>query len=239
VIDRQIRRVLAPPLDRAGAALARAGISPVVLTATGWAFGVAACVALSQRWWTLALVGWLANRVLDGLDGPLARARGATELGGYLDIVADFSVYGGFVLGLAVAEPRARFACVVLLVAYYVSGTAFLALSSLMERRRVTGADERSLRFVGGLAEGAETIVVYALLCLFPAEAAGIAWGFAAAVGITAGQRVVAGARCLAAPAAAPACGPGPCPPSRPESAARPGPAVRSDAPAAVPAEGR
>jgi phosphatidylglycerophosphate synthase len=198
VIDRRIRRVLAPPLDRAGASLARAGISPVVLTATGWAFGVLGCVAVSQRWWSLALVGWLVNRALDGLDGPVARARGATELGGYLDIVADFSVYGGFVLALAVAEPRARLACVVLLVSYYVSGTAFLALSSLMERRRMAGLDERSLRFVGGLAEGAETIVVYALVCLFPAEAVGIAWGFAAAVGVTAGQRVVSGVRILA-----------------------------------------
>jgi phosphatidylglycerophosphate synthase len=198
VIDRQIRRVLAPPLDRVGATLARAGIAPVVLTTIGWAFGVLACLAVSQRWWSLALVGWLANRALDGLDGPLARARGATELGGYLDIVADFSIYGGFVLALAVAEPRARLACVVLLMTYYVSGTAFLALSSLMERRRVAGVDDRSLRFVGGLAEGAETIVVYGLLCLFPAEAAGIAWGFAAAVGVTAGQRVVSGVRLLA-----------------------------------------
>jgi hypothetical protein len=43
--------------------------------------------------------------------------------------------------------------------------------------------------------------VVYVLFCLLPGQAAGIAWGFAAAVGVTALQRVVAGWRLLGAPA--------------------------------------
>jgi hypothetical protein len=53
------------------------------------------------------------------------------------------------------------------------------------------------LSFAGGLAEGAETIVVYTLFCLLPGSAQLIAWGFAAAVGITALQRVVFGVRLL------------------------------------------
>jgi phosphatidylglycerophosphate synthase len=153
--------------------------------------------------WPLALALWLGNRLLDGLDGPVARAGAPTERGGFLDIMADFSVYGGFVVGVAIGLPAARLACVVLLAAYYVSGTAFLALSSLQERRAQPGGDERSLRFAGGLAEGTETVVVYVLFCLLPRQAAGIAWGFAAAVAVTAVQRVVAGLRLLREPGAA------------------------------------
>jgi phosphatidylglycerophosphate synthase len=148
---------------------------------------------------------WLANRILDGLDGPVARAGGGpTERGALLDIVADFSVYGGFVAAVAVAEPGARLACVVLLAAYYVSGTAFLATSSLQEKQGRSAQGERSLRFVGGLAEGAETIAVYILFCVLPGHAAVIAWTFTAAVAVTAVQRVLGGARSLApAPAVA------------------------------------
>ena len=120
-----------------------------------------------------------------------------------MDIVADFSIYAGILLGLAIAVPAARLACVALLTAYYISGTAFLALSSLAERRRQRLGDERSLRFVGGLAEGTETIAVYLLLFLLPRHAVVIIWAFTAAVAITAAQRIVTGLRLLRAPARA------------------------------------
>jgi len=203
MLDAPVRRALAPTLDRAARRLAAWGVRPGVLTAAGWLAGVGACAAAALRLWPLALALWLGNRLLDGLDGPVARVASPTERGGFLDIVADFSVYGGFVVGVAIGLPAARLACVVLLAAYYVSGTAFLALSSLTERRAQPGGDERSLRFAGGLAEGTETVVVYVLFCLLPQQAAGIAWGFAVAVGITAVQRVVGGLRLLREPDAA------------------------------------
>lgn len=189
VLDAPVRRLLAAPLDRAAALLDRAGIAPLALTGLGWVVGVAACVAAATGHWSLALVGWLLNRTLDGLDGPLARRRGATDLGGYLDLLADFSIYAGFVLAVGLERPEARVACLVLLTTYYLSGTAFLALSPLLERRGVTG-DGRSLLFVGGLAEGTETVLAYVAFCLLPERAEAVAWVFAVMVGITAVQRV-------------------------------------------------
>ncbi len=197
MLDTRARAMLAPLLDRVGARIAAAGVPPLALTGAGWVAGAACCLAVAGQHWTLGLVLWLANRLLDGLDGPVARVRRATDLGGFLDIVADFSIYAGFVLAVAVAVPDARLACAALLTAYYVSGTAFLALSSLRERRRESLGDERSLRFVGGLAEGTETVIVYVLFCLLPAYAAPIAWVFAAAVAVTAVQRVSLGIRVL------------------------------------------
>src|SRR6266516_4617736 len=149
MLDAPVRRALAPTLDRAARRLAAWGVRPGVLTAAGWLAGVGACAAAALRVWPLALALWLGNRLLDGLDRPVAR----------------------------VASPT--------------------------ERRAQPGGDERSLRFAGGLAEGTETVVVYVLFCLLPQQAAGIAWGFAVAVGITAVQRVVGGLRLLREPDAA------------------------------------
>ena len=201
MLDAPARRALAPMLDHAARGLAAWGVRPGALTAAGWLAGAGACAAAAARLWPLALGLWLSNRLLDGLDGPVARLGSPTERGGFLDVVADFSVYGGFVVGVAVGVPAARLACVVLLASYYASGTALLALSSLTERRKLPGGDGRSLRFAGGLAEGTETVLVYVLFCLRPRHAAGIAWGFAAAVGITAVQRILLGVRLLREPA--------------------------------------
>ncbi len=200
MLDRPARRLLAPALDAVGGRLAAAGVRPLAVTGAGWVAGVGACLAVGFGQWTLGLLLWLANRLLDGLDGPVARRRGATDLGGFLDIVADFSIYAGFVLAVAVAVPDARVAALALLTAYYVSGTAFLALSSLIERRGGSLGDERSLRFVGGLAEGTETVVVYVLFCLFPTHAALIAWVFTVAVALTAAQRIAYGVQILRRP---------------------------------------
>ena len=201
MLDAPVRRALGPSLDAVAAALARLGVRATALTIAGWSIGVLACVLAATGHWHLALVGWLLNRVLDGLDGPVARLTGSTDLGGFLDIVADFSIYGGFIIAAAIAEPDARLACLVLLGTYYLSGTAFLALSSVLERRgeaaRADLSDGRSLLFVGGLAEGAETVVVYVLICLMPQHLAVIAWIFAVMVAVTAVQRIALGIHLL------------------------------------------
>lgn len=190
MLDRRARALVARPLERAARRLAGAGVSADSVTAFGFALGVGACVAAATEQWIAALGLWLANRLADGLDGPIARLRGASAAGGFADIMADFTVYGGFVLAVAIARPEARLACVALFFAYYVSGVAFLAWSATAEQLRRDRPDERSLHFVGGIAEGTETIVAYAAFCLLPERAELIAWVFAALVAVTAIQRV-------------------------------------------------
>lgn len=198
MLDRQFREVAGPVLESLGCQLARRGVTPGTLTAVGWLAGVGACLSAAGRLWSMALILWLVNRLFDGLDGPVARAVAPTLRGGFFDIVADFSVYGGFVVGVAIGVPTARLACLVLLFTYYVSGTVFLAATSLLTARSSRRSDNRSFRFIGGLAEGGETVLVYVLFCLWPHSATMIAWVFALVVAITAVQRVVIGVRLLA-----------------------------------------
>ena len=132
----------------------------------------------------------LSRAFTSNLQRPLPWWRDATDLGGLLDFIADFVVYAGFIVGVAIARPGARLACVALLAAYLVNNVALLSFSSVIERRGLPLGDERSLRLIPGLIEGTEMIVVDALFCLVPGASAAVAWAFAALVAVTATQRV-------------------------------------------------
>lgn len=208
MLDRPVRALLERPVGAMAAALDRPGITPDGLTLTGLALGLGSAVAAALQLWVLALVLWLVSRVIDGLDGALARRRradgrisGDSEAGGFLDITADFVVYGATVLGVALGAtaafdaPWQPFAAV--LLAYYVNGAAFLAFSSIAERTGRRIDDGRSLSFLGRIAEGTETIVVHSLWLILPFWAWQLAIVWAAFVGLSAVQRMVAGYRAL------------------------------------------
>lgn len=210
MLDRSLRSMLARPLEAVAAALDRPGITPDGLTLTGLALGVASAVAAGFQLWWVALALWLVSRVADGLDGTLARRRrrrasgeaaSVSHAGGFLDITADFVVYGATVVGVAVGATTGYDApwwpFLAVLLAYYVNGTAFLAFSSIAERSGRTIDDGRSLSFLGRIAEGAETIAVHALWLILPFWAWQIALVWAAFVAVSAVQRIVAGYRAL------------------------------------------
>lgn len=198
MLDTALRARLAPALDAVAGRVAARGVSAGAVTAFGLLVGVGACVAAAFAVWPAALALWLANRALDGLDGPVARARGGgTDLGGMLDFLADFVVYGGFVVGVAIAVPDARVACAVLLASYLLNNVALLSFASLVEKRRLAFGDERSLRLTPGLTEGTETILAYAAFCLVPGSADVVAWVFAGMVLFTVGQRIGLAVRTL------------------------------------------
>jgi phosphatidylglycerophosphate synthase len=195
MLDRPLRRLLAPTLDATARRLAGTGVRPGHLTAAGLLIGLGAAGAAAAGEWTLAGVCWLLSRLADGLDGPLARARGtADEVGGLADLLADFTVYAAFVVGVAVARPDARLAAVVLLAAYYLNAASLLSWSALATRRGLA-TDGRSLHLGGDLAEGTETIVVYLAVAAFPHRAATLFWAFAGLVGLTTILRTVRSAR--------------------------------------------
>jgi len=213
VLDRQARAVLARPLEVAARLLDRPGITPDRLTVVGLLVGLACAAAAAAQWWWPALLLWGASRWLDGFDGPLARRRAAREgttpggAGGFLDITADMVVYAATTLGVLVgvtlaagdgASPWRTWApFVAVLATYYVNGAAFLAFSSVAERVGAPIDDGRSLSFLGGLAEGTETVVVHALWLLLPGVAWAVAWVWAVVVALSAGYRVLGGYRIL------------------------------------------
>ncbi len=212
MFDAALRRRLDRPLGVVAGHLDRPWVTPDRLTLAGLALGLASAGLAAGQLWGWALAAWLLSRAMDGLDGPLARRRArpggqGSPAGGFLDITADFVVYGTTVVGVAVGTVGASasvgdwlpFAAV--LLAYYVNGTAFLAFSSIAERTGHRIDDGRSLSFLSGIAEGAETILVHSLWLLLPAHAPLVAAVWAGVVGLSACHRIVVGYRTLRAPA--------------------------------------
>jgi phosphatidylglycerophosphate synthase len=194
MLDGKAREIIDPVLDRIGGALAAAGISANSVTGAGLAMGLAAALAIALETYLAGLVLLLVSRLADGLDGAVARHSQKTDLGGFLDIVSDFTFYGAIPLGFVFADPAANaVAGSVLLFSFYVNGSSFLAFAIMAEKQGLAtmARGSKSLYFTTGLAEASETIAVFCAFCLFPSAFAPIALVFAAICFITAGARVL------------------------------------------------
>lgn len=194
MFDAQLRPLIDPFLNRQGRFLAARGVTAnaVTLLGLGLGLGAALLVALGAPHW--ALVPLLLGRLADGLDGAIARARGKTDFGGYLDIICDFIFFGALPLGFVLADPGGNgLAGAFLLFSFYINGATFLGFAILAEKRamRSDARGVKSLYFTGGLLEGAETIAFFVALCLWPAYFAPLSWGFGGLCLITALSRIM------------------------------------------------
>lgn len=200
MFDARLRPLIDPPLNEAGKVLARMGISANAITLVGFGLGLLAAVAIATGH-SLAGCALIAlNRLFDGLDGAVARASTKSDLGGYLDITLDFFFYAAIPLAFAVQSPADNaLAAAALLASFYANGSAFLAFAIMAEKRGLstTHQGSKSLFYLGGLAEGAETIGLFLLMALFPAWFPALAWAFAAICMISAIARVFMGVLAL------------------------------------------
>ena len=203
MLDRAANAALMPLLTAGARVLARAGIGADALTLTGFAIGMAGAAAIVLQAHSLGLVLLLASRLADGLDGPLARLTQATDRGAFLDITLDFLFYASVPLAFALADPPANaLPAAVLLAAFIGTGSSFLAFAALAQKRGLDGSafPNKGLYYLGGLAEASETLICFALMCLWPQHFAWWAYGFAALCGLTIATRIVGGARRLSRP---------------------------------------
>ncbi len=191
MLDARLRPLIDPPLNRAGLVLARAGITANMLTSLGLAIGLGGAVAIGfgEVWLGLALI--VANRVLDGLDGAVARATAPTPLGGYFDIVADFAFYVAVPLGFGVMAAENTLPALVLVASFVLTGVSFLAFAVIAAERGVEteAHGKKSFFYSTGLAEGTETIAVFIAMCLFPPWFGVIAYAYAGLCVLTVFQR--------------------------------------------------
>ena len=198
MFDSALRRLIDPPLNRAGRALAQRGILADHVTLAGLGLGLLAALMLAAdlpAW--LALVPVAASRIADGLDGAIARATRKTDFGGYLAIACDFAFYGAIPLAFVIRDPAANaIAGAFVLFAFYVNAASFLGYAVMAEKRGMQSRaqGEKSLFYAAGLLEGTETIAFFVALCLWPQHFAPLAWGFGALCLLTALARIL-GAR--------------------------------------------
>lgn len=194
MLDPLLRRWIDPSLNRAGGWLARRDMSANAFSVGGLAIGLTTVPLLAWGRYEMALLVILLNRLIDGLDGAIARHKGTTPFGGYLDIMCDMGFYAAVPLGFALARPDNALWAALLLASFVCTAASFLGRAVLAGQRGEPDDGARgpkSFFHAAGIVEGTETIIAFVLFCLFPAAFPWLAGLFAVLCFWTAAARVV------------------------------------------------
>jgi phosphatidylglycerophosphate synthase len=194
MLDPLLRRWIDPSLTRAGAWLARRDMSANAFSLAGLGIGLTTVPLLAWERYDAALLVILLNRLIDGLDGAIARHKGTTAFGGYLDIMCDMGFYAAVPIGFALARPDNALWAALLLASFVCTAASFLGRAVLAVQRGEPDDGARgskSFFHAAGIVEGTETIVAFVLFCLFPAAFPWLAGIFAALCFWTAAARVL------------------------------------------------
>ena len=197
---------LRPIKERLLAPVARAigpSVSPLAITLAGFVAGLGAAVLVARAAFAAGLVCWLVNRLLDGLDGTLARTQGQpSDFGGYIDIVLDFVVYAAIPIAFVLAVPTVAtsLAALLLLASFYVNAASWMYLSAILERRDAGARSRGELTIITmpeGLIGGSETVLLYTTFFLWPERVVLLFCVMSALVLVTVCQRIAWAARRL------------------------------------------
>ena len=171
-------------------------VSPMAATIAAFLVGLGAAACAVVGLYPAGLLLWIVNRLLDGLDGTLARVQGTqSDLGGYVDMLLDFVVYAAIPMGFAlgIGDRATLTAALALLASFYVNAASWMYLAAVLERRDA-GARSRgeltTITMPPGLIGGTETIVLYAAFFLFPGFVVPLFWVMCGLVGVTVLQRL-------------------------------------------------
>ena len=171
MFDTPLRKVK----DRVGTPLARSlsRVSPTTVSLIGLVIALLAAWSAYRQIYFAAFVLWILNRVLDGLDGLLARLHNKqSDFGGYVDILTDFVAYAALPIGLVAGSPSNEryLALAFLLTSFYINTASWMYLAALLEKRALHGSDtQTSIVMPAGLVGGFETIIAFSIFTLFPA----------------------------------------------------------------------
>jgi phosphatidylglycerophosphate synthase len=173
-----------------------AWIHPNIITLFAFLAGVLSTYSILKHSGSFALVCWFLNRILDGLDGTVARITNRqSDFGGYFDIVTDFIIYTSIPIALVYSAPSEEkyFALALLLGSYFVNAASLMYLAAILEKR-ASGAKQRgemtSVTMPVALIEGTETIIFFSLFLLFPQHIVSLYYTMAILVGVNIIQRL-------------------------------------------------
>lgn len=126
MLDAPVRRIFASPLDRLAVGMARIGIRASTITLLGFLLGLGAVAFIVVEQYATALLLLALNRACDILDGMLARVRGPTAIGGFLDATLDLLVYAMIPFAFALARQQDAVAATFLLLGFIVAAVPVL-----------------------------------------------------------------------------------------------------------------
>ena len=197
MLDKYLTPIIKPLLTPIVIVLHKRSITADQLTVAGFLIGLLAVPLIAFEYWYAALVAIILNRILDGLDGALARyAKQSSSAGGYLDITLDFLFYAAIPFGFILSNPEQNAVAGALLLATFIgTGSSFLAFAIAAEKFKIDRPQFKYKSFysLNGLTEGTETIALFIAFCIWPQHFALFATLFAIACTITIFTRIYGG----------------------------------------------
>lgn len=193
MFDRSVSHLIAPSVQRLARQANRLGLTADQLTLLGFLLGILAALLITFGAYLAGAIAILASRLLDALDGAVARLTRATDAGGFLDIALDFVFYASIPLAFAFSDPsRNALPAAVLLAAFIGTGSSFLAFAVMAAKRDLSNlaTPNKSFYFLGGLTEASETLLCFMAMCVWPGLFIELAYGFAALCAITTVTRI-------------------------------------------------
>ena len=197
MLDAQLRPLIDQVLNPIGRGLVVLGITANQVTMVGVAFGLIAAGCIAAGLFYPAFWFVIANRIIDGLDGAVARASRSSDFGGYFDIVSDFIFYSAVPLAFAVARPETALAAAFLIFSFIGTATSFLGFAILAAKHHVTTQirGKKAFYYRGGLTEGTETILLFLAMLVWPDYFSVMSILFGILCWVTTGTRIYAAYR--------------------------------------------
>jgi len=177
MFDSLLRRQLSPYISLPATRLSTR-VSANALTVAAFVAGAAALPAIGFRKYLIGLALLAVARILDALDGPVARARGTQPFGAYLDQVLDLVLGAAVPFTFALAAPDRALAAMFLM----------LGLVARAATAATTPGAPAQTNWIGKT----ELFVAFALACIFPDRFSVIAYVVGVLCFVSAGQRMAA-----------------------------------------------
>jgi phosphatidylglycerophosphate synthase len=193
MLDAIIRKQIDLPLAVIARHALKWRISATAATVAGFVLGLVATALVASQLYLAAGVVFVLSRVCDGLDGAMARQSRPTDLGAYLDVVLDITVYAAILFGFALADPAAN-----ALAASFVATSGLVAVAARLAYDVIgahlgQAADTRglsALSYLSGIADAAGTTFCVFAMCIFPNWFSVIAVVYSVLCWIGAGARI-------------------------------------------------
>lgn len=194
MLDAPLRKLASPLLEIIGRWSVTLPISANQFTWGGFAIGMLGCISIALGFYIWGMIFIIINRLADVIDGPIARQKGITDYGGYIDIVLDFFFYAAVPCAFAFADPTNAPAAALLILSFVGTGSSFLAYAIICAKRNIDtdARGKKSFYYLGGLMESSETTIFFIAFCLLPAYFSVLAYVFAAICLLTFAMRLYA-----------------------------------------------
>jgi phosphatidylglycerophosphate synthase len=186
MFDSQLRLVIDRPMAALARWLAPFGIGANWVTLAGAVVAFVALILIGRGLYLFGLTAILFNRLLDGLDGAVARQSQPTDLGAYIDAVFDTLFFASIPFAFALADPERAVAASFLIFGSMAAGASAWIFMAFTQKEGAAGIP------IASVIESLVMVLGFAIACFLPERFSIVAYALGFAAFIVAGVRIAA-----------------------------------------------